>query len=626
VAVLFRRTRYAAGFKEILLEAGWPARLGLGDNPFAYAEVRGLLAAFHFLNGLDPELNLAAALRSPLGPVSDSALLGLVWPPAGPLTRLTEYFGPGARPWPAGLPPDDLEALAELRGLLDELTPLVGRLKPVDSLERLVEDRRLLPLAALEPDGEDRARAVTTFLALSRTVGLDRDRQPLNPAEELAEMGRNRRGRSDPDLRPEEEAVTLLTVHAAKGLEFPVVIIAEADVSPRPPAPWAVVAGDGRLALTFRDAAGRRAPTASALALADEEEKLEKEENRRLLYVAATRARDHLVFMGRPKNAASAEAGPPAAKKKNNSPDPGDPLTGSWLEALLNCPEALALSREFIFDPAASGDLPPGPTASIEPRVGKGEINLKLLAPMVPAGRSLSATALAHLPAEPQWPRPEDFWPLSAETDSAEVFSEAPAKILTPAEAGTLFHAVLEIIDPLEPYPRELLAAEADRLDLAPAAEELAGLAARIETFLAGPLGRAWGEARAAGRAVFREWPFQMRLTEPAPTADPPRYLNVTGQIDLFFQTPAAGWIVDYKLAAPPPAPRLAVYERQVRLYARALAGAGWAGPIRAWLYFAGAAEPAVCEVDLKTGWEPDFWEKVFKSFFPGSRTSRLRL
>jgi ATP-dependent exoDNAse (exonuclease V) beta subunit len=607
VAVLVRRFRYARIFQKTIVEAGWPVRLAQEGSPLDYAEGRGLLAAFCFLYGLEPELNLAAALRSPLGPVTDEVLLRLALPPeeSAARVRLTDYFS-SSHPWPTGLAPDDLEILIEVKTLFNELAPLVGRLQPVEILERLVEERRLLPLAAMEPDGEARARALTGFLAVSRTLGRTDDFQ--NPAEELAKLGRNQRGRSG--LEHQDEAITLSTVHGAKGLEFPVVVIAESDYTPQVKASRILTAGDGRLALNWRPA-GWSTPPASYLELAAEEDRLEKMENQRLFYVAATRARDHLVFLGRPKSKEE-------VKGKKVKAD-------TWLQDVLDCPEAVALSEELILDEISKISGPvPAPGVEARPPGQYAD----LLAPTTLAGASLSVTELAHWLAAGS-----DFDdPLLPETsEDFQIFASAPDKSvglsMTPREAGLLFHAVMEILDPREPYPRELLVAEAARLGLP--LENPDTLAGPIEVFLKSPWGLDWLEAVSAGRAVFREKPFQLRLRE---SGGPARCLTVNGVIDLFFQTPGEGRIVDYKFAAFPgesgdrESGELTVYESQVRLYALALRSSGLAGDLKALLYFAGGPRPHFHEVDLETGWTLDFWENFFEKFFNEARTSKLRL
>ncbi|MDR2934566.1 MAG: PD-(D/E)XK nuclease family protein [Candidatus Adiutrix sp.] len=467
-----------------------------------------------------------------------------------------------------------------------------------------------MPLAALEPDGEARARVLTGFLAVSRTLGRPTGPAGLSPAEELAELARNQGGRSG--LEYQGEAVTLSTIHAAKGLEFPVVIIAESDSPPRVRPPRLLISGDGRLALNWRPA-GWPTPPASYLELAAEEDRLDKMENQRLFYVAATRARDHLVFLGRPKS--TGEAG----EKAGNDAD-------TWFQAVLNCPEAAALSEELVLDPAEFS-ASPGPaegTASPTRTLGRGE-TLNLLKPMTLNGASLSATELAHWLAAPGGAlgRPGPEASAGASLSAVSGLPAAP-EILNPREAGLLFHAVMEILDPREPHPRELLAAEAARLGFSP--EAAAPLAGPIEAFLDSPWGRAFSQAASAGRAVFREWPFQLRLLERGGQA---RHLKVNGVIDLFFKTPDGGLLVDYKFAALPGGgepSHLPAYENQVRLYALALRSAGLAGNLKAALYFAGGSRPGFHEVNLETGWPREFWEDFFNNFFNKVQASRLRL
>lgn len=600
VAVLFRRFKYANIFKETLLTAGWPCHLAGGGNPFNYAEVRGLLAAFNFLSTRNLEVSLATILRSPLGPVSDKALLALAWPDEvkglkNPIA-LSEYFikktraHTGTRPFPKNLAPDDLAALNALKELLASLTLLMRRWQPVEILERLVEARHLLPLAALEDDGQDRILAITTFLALSRTIGKNRDQQPLSPAEELMELHRTWSRRRTQGNSSDSQAITLLTVHGAKGLEFPVVVIAEADYKPQPFFQRVAIAGDGHLALCFRDSAGTLAKPIPYQTILAEEQVLEDQENKRLLYVATTRAKDHLVFLGWP------------------SKHPSNPNgSSSWLEVLLQCPEAVALTEEILI--SEEPNLSNGPKntgAEIVESNPTAQPELNLLTPMTVADRSLSVTTLAHLLVEPT---PTEILsaidpPIEKLPAIAPPFfqlKKSPGerlgkRRLSQPEAGSLFHAVLEIINPLNPNPAELLARESARLALTPGDGELQDLAARIETFIKGPLGLAWRKTLQAGLPAYRELPFWLTTTTSADSTS--GRLTITGVIDLFFYTPDGGSrLVDYKLADFHPSLQLKIYENQVKLYAQALFSAGVTGPLTAAIYFAGGRKPVIHEI-----------------------------
>ncbi|MBW4580334.1 MAG: UvrD-helicase domain-containing protein [Tildeniella nuda ZEHNDER 1965/U140] len=91
-------------------------------------------------------------------------------------------------------------------------------------------------------------------------------------------------------------AVQLMTIHASKGLEWSVVAVA--DLTRRSPSDSSQVRFDPDLGLTFQlaDEAGDNQKSALYTLLEYRKRQAEKEENKRVLYVALTRARDHLIL------------------------------------------------------------------------------------------------------------------------------------------------------------------------------------------------------------------------------------------------------------------------------------------------------------------------------------------
>lgn len=592
VAILFRRSKWMGLFQKEFLAAGWECRLAAGLNPFGYPEVRGLLAAYLYLSGIDEEESLTAALRSPLGPVSDAALLRLVWPgepgeSAYPLP-LSSYFGrkTDPPPWPRTLADDDLQTLEELRSLIQRLKNLAGRLAPVDILEMLVEERHLLTMAGAEIDAEDRIRAITYFLARSRSVGGDRSHQPLSPAEELREIWQSWDDRRDGDESGhlKTEAVSLMTVHASKGLEFPVVIVAEADSRPSNKYPAVIISPAGQLALKT----GSEAPEDYLQILADMRQ-ADEAENARLLYVAATRARDHLAFLGWE-----------SIEKSGDETAAGH----SWLDSLRGSEAASALCDivDYSEDELDVFVKKADESKSAAPVAGRYNDHKMRL-----CSYTLPVTAFGRLLADPQafynefhlgMDRDFNYNPKAFFEPGRSFNSEGTSifKNLSASEAGTLFHAVLEHIDPREPKVEELLKSQALKLNLKPDSGESRTLRLKAEEFLASALGEAWRKSKAAGRPDFREMPFLLEV----PDIEDGFSIKLSGVIDLFFiDVQGAGQIVDYKLAEIHQGTELESYENQLRIYAQALSGRWELPSYAASLYFAGADKALIHRVSI---------------------------
>jgi ATP-dependent exoDNAse (exonuclease V) beta subunit len=123
-------------------------------------------------------------------------------------------------------------------------------------------------------------------------------------------------GAREVEAASEEEgadAVRLLTVHAAKGLEFKVVVLADAGrVPPSPAADEILVLPDGRFGFrVVNPATGRREPVFGWDEMREAEQTADQAENRRLLYVAMTRAIDRLIVSGAVDPASRRDAGAP---------------------------------------------------------------------------------------------------------------------------------------------------------------------------------------------------------------------------------------------------------------------------------------------------------------------------
>ena len=276
-------------YEAALERCGIPVATQAGKGFYRRQEVQDLIALTRILADPRDTLALAALLRGPVVGLSDEELLDLVW----------DKPALAASAAPAALPRLTLELETRAirhphaRDLLEKLQSLRRRVHattPHELLSQAVDVLRLKAVLVLRHRGQaDRALAnVDLYLSQSRAFavrGLRAFAETMSQA--WSDETRAMEGRPD----AQEEAVALYTMHAAKGLEWPVVIPINTMTAVTHPDAAVVDRAGGRLSCpVFKvKPAGYDA--------AREAEKTEFERERiRLWYVAATRARELLVL------------------------------------------------------------------------------------------------------------------------------------------------------------------------------------------------------------------------------------------------------------------------------------------------------------------------------------------
>ncbi len=292
IMVLARRRERLAVMEEQLRELHIPAQQPEKTDLCEAPEVRDVAALLDALVSPTHDLSLARALKSPLFGVPDDILVELALAARKALAagrprswfELLQELGPGSEPLRlAG------QQLVEWKALLDRFPPhdaLVSIYQQGDVLARfaaaspaalrasVLANLRALPGAALQVDG---ARYATPY-AFVRALKAGGIRAPATARA---------------------NAVSLLTVHGAKGLEAPVVLMLDTDAGPSKAETMGVIVewpGEAPAPWRFAFIASESRPPSCSMEALDIETAARRREELNALYVAMTRARRQLVL------------------------------------------------------------------------------------------------------------------------------------------------------------------------------------------------------------------------------------------------------------------------------------------------------------------------------------------
>jgi ATP-dependent exoDNAse (exonuclease V) beta subunit len=308
IVLLFAAGTDAEWYEEELRQAGLPTYRATGRGYFGQQQVVDLLAYLRLLHNRYDDRSLVTVLASPLVGVSNDALVLL-----RRVAVRRPLFTGLERSLPPGLDSRDERLMRAFRQRYERLVTASTRL----SLERLCEqvvaehDYDLAVLA--QWDGRRRYANLRKLARLARSYedlrGLDLEGF-VRFVEEQEAVGAH-----ELEAVAEEEgadAVRLLTIHAAKGLEFDVVVVADAGREQAAPAPDEILAlADGRFGFRVADPASSRRRGAFDYEAVKKARKAEEEAERlRLYYVAMTRARERLLVSGAVDSAATDVSSP----------------------------------------------------------------------------------------------------------------------------------------------------------------------------------------------------------------------------------------------------------------------------------------------------------------------------
>jgi len=546
MALLFRASTAFPIYEDALEAAGIPFVTVAGKGFYDRPEIRDLLNALTALADPSDDLALAGLLRSPAFSLSDADLYHLRFPDGAdhpqPLYQSlreasNSLFSPAAE-------------------TITALHALAGRLPVAELLKRFLDLTHYRAILKTAGGSQRLGRNVDKLLADAHRSRLVSVNDFLDYVNTLRDVGA-REGEAPAEV---SGAVQLMTIHKAKGLEFPLVVVADAAYEHRGGS-TGTVSLDPERGVMLRVTGGQawqrhphavswqRHPHASVSwqlgALADADR--EAAEDLRLLYVALTRAKEKVVVSGHAKISAS----------KN---DPGRLMLSGWLEKLgevvgldaLRLPtEPLEETQPLNLPPEWAADI----AASLHLLLEGGVLVEQQPAPVVttlvvqPLAPGPLTSPLLFQPAAPETGARDRVWRVIMRGAGRSVPAWVVGQLVHEAVRRWTFDEVEERL-----RPAALGLGLADEADLSAALREASRL---LERFQAHPI---FAEIGAASER-HHEVPYL--------------HDGDAGVIDLLYRTPEGWAIADFKtdeLRGEAELQRvLPRYSEQLRRYAAAV-------------------------------------------------------
>ncbi len=525
IAVLFRSLGVSSFYEEAFKRSGIPYFVVGGRGYFQRQEIYDIANILRAVFKPADRRSLVGALRSPAFGIDDLTLYEAAR--GGALSYLAE-----GKEGPAG------EALAALRRLHASAFRL-------SLSELLTEIYRSIPIVEVNAFGPGGAQRVGNLMKIQETARALESKGPLTlPAflKLLTALSLEREDEAEAVVTEEgKNAVRIMTIHAAKGLEFPVVFVVDLGREKRQWDREGVFVDRSGSAVS----GARLGPAADFgyAAIRAREDRRFAAEERRLLYVAATRARDRLILVG-------------SGKEK----------TGHQ-RALL----------EFAASPV-NGDRPPVTPGGID-HTGDGKYSVVkrpahisglFSGPADPTPLEQARKAEAGRSAEYERAVNRKFFGSVTGGKDQQPQTVGPAVASDPEGigrlVGTLVHEVLSVVD-LQGggLPVGLIERAAAGMGLAAdVAESVIGEARPlVDQFLGSRMVKEIGSSRIIGREV--------------PVLASRDGVTLTGRVDIIYETPGAIVVLDYKTdrVSPETAADAALrYKDQIRAYVETLTNA----------------------------------------------------
>ncbi len=552
VAILFRSMGKVYLYERELEKLGIPFTTSSTSAFFGQQCITDMLNAMTVAANRIDDVAMAGFLRSPMVGLSDEDLLRL---------RGENSLWDSLSAHDTGTL--DTAQMVQAKEWIARWHVTAGLGNAAELLKQILSDTGFEILLLAQHLGRRKVALLGKMLELAEGFRPEESQGIVDFLEYMKELLLEEKGEYEGPLLEQDEAVSLLTVHKAKGLEFKVVIVADMGRWKKSSAPEVLLGEEFGLGVKLRDAKDEVIKPIPRLLGELEERRKESAEEKRLLYVACTRAKDMLIFSGINSLRARTHA------------------WNGWMLDYMQMPSGKRCLPEI-------SDI--NPIDVSKPHAGKSHRNAALACKQSPESPDEKTWALIFSKPEAFQTPAEKFTVSQVDKDTSTSIAPAPAagrnlqaplilsaseepprlassaNALSASQLGSLVHAVLARWD------------RKNDKDLPQIIESLLQETLLTPTALAQTQQHAWGlidkflsssaaDALRKAKVLHKEIPFVL----PLPSLPQSR---LEGTIDVLYQKENGTWaVLDYKTDKIPQqqvAQRAKEYERQIQLYAAA--------------------------------------------------------
>lgn len=595
IAILFRAMTSSSIYERELKEGGIPYFVVQGRGFYEKQEIADLVDFLSLLERIDQDIPLAAVLRSPLFGLSEDALF---WISRVKKEEETLPLSKGLETLDrTKLAKEDRGKLAVFMQTFQWLQARKDQFSISELLEILVERTHYDVKLLGKPDGKRKYANVLKLLELAREFEMPEAFGLPDFLRYVKKLSLQEAKESEAPIELEKgDAVKLLTIHQAKGLEFPVVVVADLGRKLKNQTSfWFNFTPTYGLGFQVKNPFTRIFEKSDTFLKNKEEDEREGEEElKRIFYVALTRAEEHLILSGA-RRAKSLEGksyrelptfmewlekalgenlnlkvfpvpGPQGGRRGDKALCPAD--ASPFKEAIQKlCPiEGQAMSG-LIEDPATpftAGALIASTCETKKEYFETRNLSVSALLKYMDCPGCYFDLYERHAPDE-----------MLRGGEEEEEFGEDEGPLLARREFGNFFHRIMQYVN-FRDASGESLQFHLAEIQPFLSEGEVEELRCSARNFLEGEWGRLLREAE-----IYRELPFIYKLS----------CGKLRGQIDLVAKTRESEWLVlDYKTGRLEDEGELQAkareHELQIFTYALALHDAGGISPSRGVLYF----------------------------------------